>query len=104
MEILRKYLFVILIMFASTGFALIGVQKNGDAQGFTEITVSHGDSLWKLAAEMAGEKKADKWIREVVAMNELKSMEIRSGERLKVPSLQTGWQESGKLQLAGEGK
>ncbi|GEM_PF-3540411 len=50
-----------------------------------EVTVVQGDTLTSLAQQYAGEVPADRWIREVAALNNLEGTTIIAGEGLKVP-------------------
>lgn len=104
MRFLQKYIFLILIMATSIAFTWIGTYKHKEPAVFTEITVSEGDTLWKLATELSNDKRIDKWIDDVMAMNDLDSSFIRTGDRLKVPQVKSAPVEMDHFELAGEGK
>ncbi|WJY28656.1 LysM peptidoglycan-binding domain-containing protein [Sporosarcina trichiuri] len=52
---------------------------------FVEVTVIQGDTLSALAERYSGEMPADRWIREVAALNDLDGAAIMAGEDLKLP-------------------
>ncbi|MBB4823843.1 hypothetical protein HNO89_001063 [Sporosarcina luteola] len=101
MKFLQKYTFLFLIMATTMTFTWIGTLKHKERTEFTEITVLEGDSLWQLAAELSDGKRIDKWIDDVMVMNEMDSTNIRSGERLKVPHVEAAPVQMDRFELAG---
>ncbi|QTD42246.1 LysM peptidoglycan-binding domain-containing protein [Sporosarcina sp. Te-1] len=104
MRFLQKYIFLLLIMTTTLTFTLIGTYKHKEHSDFTEITISEGDTLWQLANELSDGKRIDKWIDDVMVMNDLDSTMIRSGDRLKVPQVKISTAQIERYELAGDGK
>lgn len=81
----NSYLFLIIgLCFL---FAYAGTIKSQSSKVYEEITVSKGDTLWGLALQYADNKPTDKWIEEVMKLNNLSSATIITGEELRLPSM-----------------
>ncbi|HJF30378.1 MAG TPA: LysM peptidoglycan-binding domain-containing protein [Sporosarcina psychrophila] len=99
MTFIKKNNYVLLIIVLCIGFAIIGANKYGQEQAITTITITEGDTLWDLAYLHSENVPADKWIKEVMSLNDLSSATIKKGEDLLLPVVRTV--EKNKTQLAG---
>ena len=90
----------IFIVILCLGFAIIGVGKYETKQAeVTTITITEGDTLWGLAFHHSKNMSSEKWIKEVMTLNNLSSATIKKGEELLLPTIQTHKDDS--VQLAG---
>ena len=83
----NSYAFFIVIL--CMGFAIIGVSKYGKEQAVTKITITEGDTLWGLAYHHSDNMPAEKWIKEVMKLNDLSTATIKKGEDLLLPAVLT---------------
>lgn len=88
------------IVILCLGFAIIGVGKYETKQAeVTTITITEGDTLWGLAYHHSKNMSSEKWIKEVMILNDLSSATIKKGEDLLLPSIQM--HKDNNVQLAG---
>ncbi|KAA0966436.1 LysM peptidoglycan-binding domain-containing protein [Sporosarcina sp. ANT_H38] len=87
MNFIKNNSYVVLIIVLCMGFAIIGSSKYGNEQTVTKITISEGDTLWGLANHHSENMSADKWIKEVIKLNDLPSATIKKGEDLLLPAV-----------------
>lgn len=66
-------------------FALITIQKLEREVVYEQIIVAEGDTLWAYSQEYAEGIPIEKWIDEIIAINNLSSDTIRTGEKLQIP-------------------
>ncbi len=52
---------------------------------YQNVTVSEGDTLWNYSIQYANNVPTDKWIKEIVKLNQLSSTEIQVGKELRIP-------------------
>ncbi len=64
--------------------AYLFITDPGDVT-YTEIEITHGDSLWSLANQYRGKMKTDDWIKLVKTENELSNVQIIAGKSLMIP-------------------
>lgn len=100
MTYIQKYGYILLIVFLCSAFTLIGVLKETNTDSVVEIDVEHGDTLWGLSQVFAENSNTDKWIKEVMKLNEMDSTMIKSGDTLKLPGSLPAHIKS--TELAGE--
>ncbi len=96
MTFIKKNSYVLLIIVLCMGFAIIGVNKYEKDQVTTKITITEGDTLWGLANHHSKNMSADKWVKEVIKLNDLSSATIKKGEDLLLPT-----ERKTNTQLAG---
>lgn len=72
---------------------LVGLNGGGAAATGTSpdatfewVTVSSGESLWDLAADVAPEEDPREFAAQVVALNQLASSDVHAGQRLAIPA------------------
>ena len=102
MTFIKNNSYIILLIVLCMGFALIGVTKSVKEQTVTEITVMEGDTLWALALHHAENKSKDQWMTEVMRLNNLTTVTIKSGEDLILPTVRTVEENQLLTQLAGD--
>ena len=78
---------VLLVAMVAALFQLQGAQATSAAvhTNFKYISVSAGDSLWKLAEKYAPKADPRDWIDQVVSLNQLASIEVTPGQRIALP-------------------
>ena len=89
MTFIQKNSYALLIFVLCMGFAIIGVSKYEKEQMVTKITITEGDTLWGLAYHHSENMSTDKWIKEVIKLNDLPSATIKKGEELLLPTIRT---------------
>ncbi|GKV67882.1 hypothetical protein NCCP2716_03800 [Sporosarcina sp. NCCP-2716] len=97
----NKTIIIAFILFSV--LILIFFAKLSVPRDVVEVTVVQGDTLTSLAKQYAGEVPADRWIREVAALNDLDGTGIIAGEGLKVPLHPILQSDDVRLVLAEEG-
>lgn len=100
MTFIQKYGYILMIILVSSAFTVIGVLKEKTSTETVEIQIVQGDTLWALAQNFSEDGKPDKWIREVLKMNDMDSTMIKSGTTLKMPA--TAPALSKLTEIAGE--
>ena len=104
MTFIQKYGFILMIIFLCTAFTIVGVLKEAksDSNSFVEITVTEGDTLWGLAQDYSQKDSTNKWIAEVMELNDMSSTMIISGDTLKMPKADHVLPDSLLAEMAGE--
>ncbi|MCM3742918.1 LysM peptidoglycan-binding domain-containing protein [Sporosarcina luteola] len=104
MTFIQKYGFILLIIFLCTAFTLVGVMKEAKSAStsFIEVTITEGDTLWGLAQDYSPEEHSKKWIAKVMELNGMQSTMIKSGERLKLPTVDSAIHDPIMTELAGD--
>lgn len=104
MTFIQKYGFILLIVFLCTAFTLVGVMKEARSasNSFVEVTIAEGDTLWGLAQDYSSNEHPEKWIAKVMELNEMQSTMIKSGERLKMPKVDSAVPDPMMTELAGD--
>ena len=100
MTFIQKYGYILMIFVVSATFSVAGVMKEKTSDATVEIQIVEGDTLWALAQNFSEDGKPDKWIREVLKMNDMESTDIKSGATLKMPA--TAPALSKLTEIAGE--
>ncbi len=87
MTFIKNNSYALFIVILCIGFAIIGVSKYGNEQAVTTITITEGDTLWGLAYRHSENMPAEKWIKEVMKLNDLSTATIKKGEDLLLPAV-----------------
>lgn len=98
----KKYGYILLIVFLCTAFTIAGVVKESKRNTFIEITVNNGDTLWGLAQDFSENKRTNRWIDEVMVLNNLQTPMIKTGEKLKLPVSSPVSIDDKLVEMAGE--
>lgn len=105
MTFIKNNSYILLIFAMCFGATLAGTYKLSKEQAYTEITVAEGDTLWELASIYAGDDMPkNRWIREVIAMNDLSDTTIIKGETLRLPIEELNIPYIDRHQMAGVGQ
>ena len=67
------------------GAALASRDAGAPADSFTTITVSHGDSLWTIAEEVAPDSDPRDVVDAIVRLNALDTVIVQAGQSLAIP-------------------
>ncbi len=104
MTFIRKNGFILMIIFLSTVFTIVGVMKEAKSasNSFVEITITEGDTLWGLAQDYSQNDPTNKWIAKVMELNDMSSTMIKSGDTLKLPIADHVLPDSLLAEMAGE--
>ncbi len=102
MTFIKNNSYILLLIFLCMGFAIIGATKSVKEQMVAEITVMEGDTLWALALHHAVDISKDQWMTEVMRLNNLTTVTIKSGEDLLLPTVRTVEETQLLTQLAGD--
>ncbi|WP_301109645.1 LysM peptidoglycan-binding domain-containing protein [Sporosarcina sp.] len=98
----ENYFFIVLIV-VILSVAAFQLDKLSVDEGFMEIVIDDGDTLWDLAVNYADAKTPPHhWIEQVKSLNELQSDQIKSGELLRLP-VKMDRQPDNRLAEMGEG-
>ncbi|WP_203246301.1 cell division suppressor protein YneA [Sporosarcina beigongshangi] len=104
MTFIKNNSYILLLIFLCMGFAIIGATKSVKEHTITEITVMEGDTLWGLALHHAENISKDQWMKEVMRLNDLPTVTIKTGEELVLPIFETVEDLQPITQLAGDGR
>ena len=92
-------LFVIILCFV---FAAVGVNKLSQEVAYDKVIISEGDTLWNYSLQYGDNIPKDKWIKEVISLNNLTSTKIEVGKELKIPIRKGYGQNDTATNLAGD--
>lgn len=88
----RTSLSVSLLVVIGAGFSTISAASdNGDAttlkseSKYVQVVVTPGESLWSIAAMVAGNGQIASVVADIVEVNRLKSADLAAGVKLLVP-------------------
>ena len=74
--------------FSSISSASEKVANQGDVKSkYVQVVVTPGESLWSIAALVAGQGDIASVVAEIVEVNALKSADVSAGSKLLVPVL-----------------
>ncbi|WP_342509621.1 LysM peptidoglycan-binding domain-containing protein [Sporosarcina sp. FSL K6-2383] len=102
MTFIKNNSYILLLIALCMGFAIIGTTKSLKEHTITEITVMEGDTLWGLALHHAENTSKDQWMKEVMRLNDLPTVTIRTGEELILPTFEIVEDFKVITQLAGD--
>jgi hypothetical protein len=103
MPFIKNNSYLLLVVAVCIIFTIIGMSKVENDITFEKVVVSEGDTLWGYSAKYATNNvPADKWIKDIIDLNNLTTTTIRVGEELKLPK-STVFDQTDIATLAGEG-
>lgn len=89
----RTGLSISLLVVIGAGFSTISSasDKSGAAissgeSKYVQVVVTPGESLWSIAAMVAGDAAIQSVVADIVEVNQLKSADVPAGTRLLVPT------------------
>lgn len=87
MKILKNNFNLILFFALFIMVNILIMNKLKQDNQYEMVIVTEGDSLWTYAEMYANDVPYDRWIEEVMKMNNLASTTIYSGEELQIPGV-----------------
>ena len=88
-NVIRTFAAASLLVVIGAGFSAVGhASENKSAQsasGYIRVVVAPGESLWSVAAMVAGNRDVSSTLDEIVQANHLASTDVAAGTRLLVP-------------------
>ncbi len=85
MEFIKKNQYVLLAFSLCVVFAIVFIQKQKQEIVYEQIVVAPGDTLWAYSQQYAEDVPSDKWINEIMTINNLVSPTIQVGDELRIP-------------------
>lgn len=85
MEFIKKNQYILLAFSLCVVFTFIFIQKQKQEIVYEQIIVEAGDTLWAYSQQYADGVPSDKWINEIMTINDLISPEIQVGDELRIP-------------------
>lgn len=85
MEFIKKNHYVLLAFSLCIVFTFIVIHQQQREIVYQQITVGPGDTLWAYSQEYADSVPSDKWINEIMTINNLVSPSIQVGDELRIP-------------------
>lgn len=79
----NHYLLLALGLFIT--FTFITIKNLEQEVVYERIVVTEGDTLWAYSQKYAADMPVERWIDEVIKVNDLSSTSIKVGEQLKLP-------------------
>lgn len=79
----NSYLLVAFALFILLTF--VTIKKLEQEVVYEQRVVAEGDTLWAYSQEYAGAMPTEKWIDEIIVLNNLPSVTIKTGEKLRIP-------------------
>lgn len=102
MNFIKNNSYLLLIVVLCFIFTVAGVIKMGNEIEYEKVTVAEGDTLWGYSLQYANHVPVDKWIKEVINLNDLTSTTIEVGKELKIPNRKGLDQNDIATNLAGD--
>lgn len=85
----NTYVLIFLLFILLLSFFAIFLGKAGEVK-VSHVHIEKGDSLWSLADELGGGQPQERWIGEIMKINNLQTAQIKAGDTLLVPQGQLG--------------
>ena len=104
MNFIKKNSYLFLVIVLCFIFTAVGVIKMGHDAAYEKVTVAEGDTLWGYSLEYGNNVPNDKWIKEVINLNNLSSTTIEVGKELQIPTRKGISQNDIATNLAGDGE
>ena len=92
-KLARTFLGASLLVLIGAGFSTISsaseksdVVISSSESKYVQVVVTPGESLWSIAAMVAGNSQIQSVVADIVEVNKLKSADVPAGTRLLVPT------------------
>ncbi|MBO1913114.1 LysM peptidoglycan-binding domain-containing protein, partial [Microvirga sp. 3-52] len=86
MPFIKNNSYLLLVVAVCIIFTIMGTSKAENDNEFEKVVVTEGDTLWGYSAKYANNNiPADKWIKDIININNLTTTTIRVGDELKLP-------------------
>lgn len=103
MKFIKNNSYLLLVVAVCILFTLIGTHKMSNEMEFDKVVVVEGDTLWAYSLKYGqGNIPNDKWINDVVTLNNLTSTTIKVGDELKLPKIPALVDQTDIATIAGE--
>ena len=86
MEFIKNNSYLLLVVVLCMIFTVVGIQKMEQEVTYQQLTVAEGDTLWDYSIQYANNLPSDKWVKEIVKLNNLSSTTIKVGDELQIPT------------------
>lgn len=86
MQIIKNNSYLLLVVVLCMIFTVVGIKKMEQEVAYQHLVVAEGDTLWGYSTQYANNVPADKWIEEIVKLNNLSSTMIQVGDELRIPA------------------
>ena len=90
-KLARTFVGASLLVVIGAGFSAVGhasenkISSTQTTSGYIRVVVAPGESLWSVAAMVAGNRDVNSVLDEIVQANNLASTDVAAGTRLNVP-------------------
>jgi len=91
-KLARTFVGASLLVVIGAGFSAVGnasektISSTPTTSGYIRVVVAPGESLWSVAAMVAGNRDVNSVLDEIVQANALTSTDVAAGTRLLVPT------------------
>lgn len=86
MQLIKNNSYLLLIIVLCMIFTIVGINKLEQEVTYEHLVVAEGDTLWDYSIQYANKVPSDKWIKEIMKMNNLSSTTIQVGDRIRIPT------------------
>lgn len=86
MNFIKNNNYILFVMVLCIIFSIACIKKLEQEVTYEYIKVVEGDTLWDYSREYAEAIPTDKWIHEIVELNDLSSTTIRAGDEIRIPT------------------
>lgn len=102
---MKENYFLTIFVACSIAFTMFIIISNSFSTDESQhINIEQGDSLWALAQEYGTNKDKQKWIDNVIAMNNLQDGHIKAGEVIIIPVIEKSYHFNHDTEIAGDTK
>lgn len=86
-KVLKRYSYAIILVILSFSLATIISKQSNDTSEFLKVTVSDGDSLWKISQQFSGQHSLSnsQFVSWVKIHNNIDGDQIYPGEKIVIP-------------------
>jgi len=105
MQFIKNNSYILLVVSVCILFTIIGTNKISSDVEFNKVVVVEGDTLWDYSLKYGkGNTPNEKWIKDVIILNNLSTTTIRVGDELKLPKTTIVINQNEIATIAGDGK
>lgn len=86
MQMIKNNSYLLLVVVLCIIFTVVGIKKMEQEVAYQHLIVAEGDTLWDYSIQYANNVPSDKWIKEIIKLNNLSSTTIQVGDELRIPT------------------
>lgn len=86
MHFIQKNNYVLFVLVLCILFTVVGTMKMNREANYEKIIVTEGDTLWGYSVQYAEKVPVERWIEDVMTLNDLSSTTIQVGDELRIPA------------------